>query len=116
MAKELTAHDAFAAHVDAELGIDPDDLTNPWHAAYASAFAFLCGAIIPLLAAILPPPNIRIPSIFVSVVLALAITGALSAKAGDASKRRASFRIILGGMLAMFATFIIGKIFGISGI
>lgn len=116
VAKELTAHDAFAAHVDAELGIDPDDLTNPWHAAYASAFAFLCGAIIPLLAAILPPPNIRIPSIFVSVVLALAITGALSAKAGDASKRRASFRIILGGMLAMFATFIIGKIFGISGI
>ena len=29
LAEELTAHDAFAAHVDAELGIDPDELTNP---------------------------------------------------------------------------------------
>ena len=33
VARELTDHDAFAAHVDIELGIDPDELTNPWHAA-----------------------------------------------------------------------------------
>ena len=35
-----TAHDALAAHAEAELGIDPDDLTNPWHAAWASMLAF----------------------------------------------------------------------------
>src|SRR5664279_3630355 len=40
VAAELTARDPFAAHVDAELGIDPDALTNPWHAALASAVAF----------------------------------------------------------------------------
>ena len=28
VAKELTENDAYAAHVDAELGIDPDDLTK----------------------------------------------------------------------------------------
>ena len=33
LAEELTAKDAFAAHVDVELGIDPDALTDPWHAA-----------------------------------------------------------------------------------
>src|SRR4051794_488489 len=36
VAEELAAHDALAAHAEIELGIDPDDLTNPWHAAWAS--------------------------------------------------------------------------------
>ncbi len=27
LASELTQHDAFAAHIDVELGIDPDDLS-----------------------------------------------------------------------------------------
>jgi VIT1/CCC1 family predicted Fe2+/Mn2+ transporter len=44
VARELTAHDAFAAHVHAELGIDPGELTNPWHAAAASAVSFTVGA------------------------------------------------------------------------
>ena len=61
VAQELTDHDAFAAHVDIELGIDPDELTNPWHAAYASALAFTLGAALPLLAILLPPANVRIP-------------------------------------------------------
>ena len=29
VAEELTAHDALAAHVEAELNIDPEDLANP---------------------------------------------------------------------------------------
>ena len=37
VAEELTAHDALAAHVEAELNIDPEDLANPWQAARASA-------------------------------------------------------------------------------
>jgi vacuolar iron transporter family protein len=35
VARELTEHDALGAHAEAELGIDPDDLTNPWSAAWA---------------------------------------------------------------------------------
>lgn len=34
VAEELAVHDAFAAHAEAELGIDPDELTDPWHAAF----------------------------------------------------------------------------------
>src|SRR5664279_1463721 len=60
VATELTEHDAFAAHVDIELGIDPDELANPWHAAYASAIAFTLGSILPLLAILLPPASVRI--------------------------------------------------------
>ena len=36
VAVELTEHDALGAHAEAELGIDPDDLTSPWQAAWAS--------------------------------------------------------------------------------
>jgi vacuolar iron transporter family protein len=114
VAKELTAKDAFAAHLDAELGIDPNSLTNPWHAAYASSLAFLCGAIIPILMIIFSPEAYRIAITFLGILVALFITGALSAYAGGAKKRLAVFRVICGGMLAMAVTFGIGKLFGVN--
>lgn len=116
VAKELTKHDAFAAHVDAELGIDPNDLTNPWHAAWASAAAFLAGASIPLLAILLPPASMKIPVAFVSVVVALAITGTLSAKIGGADIKKAVIRVLTGGILAMIVTYAVGSFFGVKGI
>lgn len=116
VAAELTKKDAFAAHLDAELNIDPNNLTNPLHAAYASGTAFICGAIIPVIATILAPANIRVPFTFVSVFVALMITGYISAMIGGANKTRATIRVVLGGLLAMIITFGIGKIFGVSGI
>lgn len=116
VADELTAHDVFAAHVDAELHIDPNDLTNPWSAAFASAVSFLAGAVIPLIAIALPPAEYRIPVTFVAVLLALMVTGTLSAQAGGANKTVATVRVVLGGILAMAITFGIGKLFGVVGI
>jgi VIT1/CCC1 family predicted Fe2+/Mn2+ transporter len=116
VAQELTAHDAFAAHAEAELGIDPNDLTNPWHAGLASALAFFAGAILPILAITVPPAPFRIPVTFVSVVLALVVTGYLSAHAGDTHKTRAIMRNVAGGVLAMLITFGIGKLFGVVGL
>ncbi len=116
VAAELTKRDAFAAHVDAELNINPNDLTNPFHAAYASGIAFLCGAIIPIIAVVLSPVSWQVPMTFVAVVIALIITGSLSAHAGGAKKMRATIRVVGGGILAMIITFGIGKIFGVVGI
>lgn len=116
VAEELTAHDAFAAHAEAELRIDPTDLTNPWHAAIASALAFLAGAIIPLIAVVLPPESLRVPVTFVAVLAALVVTGTLSAYAGGANKMIATIRVVAGGALAMAITFGIGKLFGVIGI
>jgi VIT1/CCC1 family predicted Fe2+/Mn2+ transporter len=116
VAKELTAHDAFAAHVDAELGINLHDLISPWSAVLASASSFICGAIIPLLLITISPTQIRIPITFVGVLIALAITGLLSSYAGETNKTIATIRIVVGGMLAMLITFGIGKIFGVIGI
>lgn len=116
VAEELTKKDAFAAHVDAELKIDPENLTDPWQAAFASAVAFLAGALIPLVAIILPPNAFRVPVAFIAVALALAITGTISAKVGGSNPWRATLRVVTGGILAMVVTYGIGRLFNISGI
>ncbi|WP_280354383.1 VIT1/CCC1 transporter family protein [Nocardia otitidiscaviarum] len=116
VAEELTAHDAFAAHAEAELGLDPDELTNPWQAALSSAVAFTVGALLPLLAILLPPVSWRIPVTFAAVVVALAITGSVSARLGGGNPRRAVLRVVIGGALAMAVTYGIGQLAGISGI
>lgn len=116
VANELTVKDAFAAHIYAELGIDPNNLTNPWQAAFASAASFLVGALIPLVAILVPPLSMRVPVAFFSVLVALALTGFISAKTGGANISRAILRVVAGGALAMIITYTIGKMFGVSGI
>jgi len=116
VALELTAHDALSAHLEVELHIDQDDLVNPWHAALSSAIAFTLGALLPLLAILLPPPEWRIPVTFVAVLIALAVTGTLSAQLGGASKGRAVLRLVVGGGLALIATWLIGTLLGTTGI
>lgn len=116
VAEELTKKDPYAAHIDAELNIDPNDLTNPWHAAFASAISFLAGAIIPLLAVLLFPQPIKILMTFISVLIALVITGTISGKVSDANVFRATARVVLGGALAMIVTYGVGRFFNVSGI
>ena len=60
VAERLTEHDAFAAHADAELGIDPGQLARPGHAAAASLLSFIAGAVLPLLAITLVPASARL--------------------------------------------------------
>ncbi|MBP1136938.1 VIT1/CCC1 family predicted Fe2+/Mn2+ transporter [Arthrobacter sp. PvP023] len=116
VAKELTDHDALAAHLSAELHIDETDIVSPWHAAFASAIAFLVGAVLPMLAILLPPENIRVPLTFAAVLVALAATGALGAWIGGGSKMKAAVRVVVGGALALIATFGIGTLLGASGV
>jgi VIT1/CCC1 family predicted Fe2+/Mn2+ transporter len=110
VAQELTKHDALAAHAETELGIDPDDLTNPWHAAGASMLAFTLGALLPLLTITLTPPEVRIWVTVGSVVLALALTGWSSARLSYGSTRAAVIRNVLGGAVAMAVTYGVGSI------
>ena len=112
VAEELTEKDAFAAHIDIELGIDPDELTNPWHAAISSAISFTLGALLPILAILLPPPAARIPITFGAVLVALAVTGWMSARLGGADPVRATKRVVIGGALAMAITYAIGRLVG----
>jgi vacuolar iron transporter family protein len=112
VARELTAHDALAAHLDAELNLDPEQLTKPGHAAAASALSFTLGALLPLGAILLPPPSWRVPVTVVAVLVALAVTGALSARIGGGNTRRAVLRVLIGGALGLAVTYGIGHLLG----
>ncbi|WP_426596018.1 VIT1/CCC1 transporter family protein [Cellulomonas sp. McL0617] len=116
VAAELTAHDPVAAHLDAELGLDPEALTNPTHAAVSSGISFTAGAALPILAVALAPAPIRIPVTFVAVLVALVLTGQISARLGGAGHRRAVLRLVVGGAAAMAVTYAIGQLLGVSGI
>ena len=116
VAVELTRKDALGAHLSAELGIDEDDVVSPWHAAFASAAAFTLGALLPLLAILLPPTGLRVPVTFVAVLAALALTGGLGAQVGGGSRLRAAVRVVVGGFVALLATFLIGNLLGASGL
>lgn len=112
VATELTEHDALAAHAEIEFGLDPTDLTNPWHAAWASMVAFTLGALVPLLVIGLLPADVRVPLTVAVVAVALLATGAVSAHLGYSPKGRAMARNVLGGLLAMGITYLVGTAFG----
>jgi VIT1/CCC1 family predicted Fe2+/Mn2+ transporter len=92
--------------------MSPDDLANPVQAAAASALSFVLGAVLPLVAILLPPTTWRVPVTFVAVLAALAMTGAVSAHIGGSSSRRAVIRVLIGGAAGLALTYGIGHLFG----
>ena len=113
-AREVTEHDALAAHVRDEMGLSEVSNANPLQAALASALTFSVAAAVPVLAAVLAPGGAVIAAVLVAVVLALAMLGALGAWAGGAPLGRAVLRVVLGGITALAVTAGIGKLFGVA--
>ncbi len=103
---------AFHAHAEVELRINPHELVNPWGAAISSFIAFTIGAMLPLVAILLPPPSARVPVTFAAMLVALILTGSVSARLGGAQRQRAIVRVVVGGALAMAITYGIGRIVG----
>ncbi len=116
VAAELTAKDAISAHLEAELHITESEVASPWHAALASAVAFSLGAALPFLAVVLLPEPVRIPLTFAVVLVALAATGVTSSVIGGSPWLRPTVRVVIGGALALAATFLIGRLLGTSGV
>jgi VIT1/CCC1 family predicted Fe2+/Mn2+ transporter len=112
VAEHLTAHDALAAHAEAELRIDPDERTSAWQAALSSMLAFTAGALLPLLAIVLPPAGWRVPVTVAAVSAALVLTGVVSARLGRAPVVPAVARNVGVGLLAMAVTFAVGTLVG----
>ena len=74
VAVELTAHDALAAHAEAEYGIMPVSQPEPLRDALAVSAAFAAGGLLPWLAMVLIPGTPRAGVTFVIALLAMAIT------------------------------------------
>ena len=92
------------------------ELTNPWHAAFASAAAFLAGAAIPLIFVILSPSQMIIVATFIASLIALIVTGTISGYVSGANIYRAVIRVVVGGAVAMAITLLIGNIIGSSSL
>ena len=97
VAQELMAGNALRAHAEAELHINPDELTNPWQAAGASFLAFAVGGAIPALAIIVPFNSWRVAFCVAAVVFGLVLTGLLSARLGNAKPKSAIIRNVAVG-------------------
>jgi VIT1/CCC1 family predicted Fe2+/Mn2+ transporter len=110
VAIELTAHDALAAHAEAEYGITPASLTAPLRDALAVGAAFAAGAVLPWLAMVLIPGPSRAPVTFVIVLLALALSGWISARMSDVHPARPIIRTASIGALSMLITYIAGRV------
>ncbi|WP_416046539.1 VIT1/CCC1 transporter family protein [Propioniciclava soli] len=93
-------------------GRPAQQLISAWAAAGASMAAFTAGALVPLLAMVLTPPAFRVAATVAAVVVALSLTGYLSARAGRAPAGVAVARVITGGLLAMAITYGIGALVG----
>ncbi|MEE4339020.1 VIT1/CCC1 transporter family protein [Erythrobacter sp.] len=114
VARELTEHDALDAHLRDELGLSDAMSANPLQAALASGLTFSSAAAIPLLAGWLSPVTVIIPVVLGVSVFALALLGALGARAGGAPVLPAVVRVVVWGVIAMAVTAAIGSLFGVS--
>jgi VIT1/CCC1 family predicted Fe2+/Mn2+ transporter len=105
VAVELTAHDALAAHAEAEYGITSASLASPLEDALAVSAAFAAGAVLPWLAIVLIPGPSRAPVTFVIVLAALLLTGWVSARISQVHPVIPMVRTACIGALSMLITY-----------
>ncbi|MER2023944.1 MAG: VIT family protein [Stenotrophomonas sp.] len=115
VATQLTAHDALGAHARDELGITEELRARPMQAALASAGAFVSGAALPVLTALLAPHALVGQATTVVTLLGLCLTGTLAAHAGGAPRLRGALRVTFWGAIAMAAAALVGQLFNVAG-
>lgn len=112
VAIQLTRKDALEAHTRLRLGFEPGQITNPLHAAVASLLSFIVGGLVPLTALLLGSRQVEVWATAAAAILALMLTGSLSAQLGHAGRLRAAARTVTGGILAMAVTYAVGAAVG----
>lgn len=111
---EIGDSQAVKAHLSQRFHLAEDEVMNPWHAALASALAFLAGAVLPLMTILLTEVTWRIPVTVSAVLVALVLTGGVGARLGGAPIWRAITRVAIGGLLALGTTYCIGALLGVT--
>jgi VIT1/CCC1 family predicted Fe2+/Mn2+ transporter len=114
VAQELTAHDALAAHVRDELGINEITQANPIQAALASGAAFSVGGVLPLLVILFAPLKGIEYWLYGFTILSLVLLGATAAKTGGSNVVKAVTRITIWGTIAMALSAGVGVLFGVN--
>jgi len=111
VAVELTAHDALAAHAEAEYGITAASRIAPFREMFAVSAAFAAGALLPWLAIMLIPGPSRALVTFAVVLAGLALTGWVSARISQVQPIVPMIRTASIGGLSMLITYFAGHLF-----
>lgn len=114
VAKELTQHDALAAHMRDELGINELTQAKPIQAAFASGVSFTVGGVLPLIITLFLPVKNMEYFLYGFAIVFLIILGSLAAKTGGSNILKAVVRITLWGTAAMGLTAFVGYLFGVN--
>jgi VIT1/CCC1 family predicted Fe2+/Mn2+ transporter len=114
VSQELTAHDALAAHVRDELGINEITQANPIQAALASGAAFSVGGVLPLLVILFAPLKGMEYWLYGFTILSLILLGATAARTGGSNIVKAITRITIWGTIAMALSAGVGALFGVN--
>lgn len=114
VAKQLMAHDALGAHARDELGILVTGNARPLQAAFASAFSFAVGGVLPLLVALAVPAAASFSVIATASLFFLAVLGALAARSGGAAMGLPALRVTFWGAVAMGITAGVGAIWHVA--
>lgn len=114
VAQELTQYDALGAHMRDELGLHEITQANPIQAALASGASFTLGGVLPLLVTLFLPLKNMEYTLYGFAIIFLIILGALAAKTGGSSVKKAVVRITFWGTVAMGITALVGYVFGVN--
>lgn len=114
VARELTEHDALGAHLRDELGLNDISQAKPLQAALASGAAFTVGGILPLIVTLFLPLASMEYTLYIFALVFLVILGALAAKTGGSSVKKAIIRITFWGTAAMGLTALVGYLFQVN--
>ncbi len=114
VARELTEHDALGAHLRDELGLNEISQAKPLQAALASGAAFTVGGILPLIVTLFLPLASMEYTLYIFALVFLVILGALAAKTGGSSIKKAIIRITFWGTAAMGLTALVGYLFQVN--
>jgi vacuolar iron transporter family protein len=108
VAMELSAHDALAAHAEAEHDIALDDASiPPLVVGITAAASFAIGSLVVLLSVGITWST-RLPTTFFAVAISLSLTSIVVARWGNLPVLRTMARTVGVGVIAMLITFAIG--------
>lgn len=119
VAQALSEHDALDSHARDELGITHHSQARPMQAAVASAISFVSGGLLPVGVAwgtsVIQANVMDALSILTATSVAcLMATGAIVAKASNASAFQGAIRVGIWGALSMVLGALAGKLIGVE--
>jgi VIT1/CCC1 family predicted Fe2+/Mn2+ transporter len=112
MAHSIVNNEDIATILAEKFQIKLNKLLNPWLAAGADFFAFILGALLPLLCITLIPNPYKVSVTMAAVVVCLFGTGYTSARLSRVPARKGALRNMIVGLLTMVIGFAIGSLIG----